>query len=128
MGEALNRLGRFSEARASFERALAVWREIGAGEFLRSYGLTGLGKTFLGAGNPGDAVAPLEGAVAARVATKAAPSLLGESRFALARALWSRSSDRPRALTLARQARADYGSDPKAVAEIDAWLAKSSGM
>jgi tRNA A-37 threonylcarbamoyl transferase component Bud32/tetratricopeptide (TPR) repeat protein len=126
MGEALNRLGRFSEARVSFERALTVWREIGAGEFLRSYGLTGLGKTFLGAGNPGDAVAPLEGAVAARVATKAAPSLLGESRFALARALWSRSSDRPRALSLAGQARADYGSDPKAVAEIDVWLAKPS--
>ena len=128
MGEVLNRLGRFSEARASFERALAVWREIGAGEFVRAYGLTGLGIAYLGEGRPGDAVPHLERAVAARVVAKAAPSLLAESRFALARALWSRSSDRPRALALARQARAAYGPDAKAGAEIDAWLAKPSGM
>jgi len=126
VGEALNRLRRFSEARAFFERALAAWREIGAGPFVRSYGLTGLGIAFLGDGRPSDAVTPLEAALAARVAAKAAPSFRGESRFALARALWSRPSDRPRALALARQARVDYGADAKVVAAIDGWLASPS--
>jgi hypothetical protein len=54
-----------------------------------------------------------------------AHDVLGETRFALARALWPDPGTRPRALALAREARADYvalGTQPKSVVAIDAWL------
>jgi eukaryotic-like serine/threonine-protein kinase len=122
--EALNHLGRFADARAACGRALAIWTEIGAEPSIHAYGLTGLGESLLGEGHPGEAVAPLEQAVAARERAKVSPALLGESRFALARALWSRAPERPHALALARRASVDRASDAKAVAEIDAWLAR----
>ena len=121
--EVLNRLGRFAEARVTCERAIAVWRAAGTDAAIQSYGLTGLGLALLGEGRPVEAIAPLEQAVVARSNGHLAPELLSESRFALARALWSRAAERPRALTLARQARADVASDQKAVAPIESWLA-----
>ena len=91
--------------------ALAIWRAAGTDAAIRWYGLTGVGLALLGEGRAAEAVAPLEEAVPARVGGHLAPALLGESRFALARALWSRPSARPRALALARQARTDAASD-----------------
>jgi predicted Ser/Thr protein kinase len=122
--ESLNRVGRFGEALKLCRRALDVWRVAGAGPVFRAYGLTGVGMALLGLGKPGEAVAPLEEAVSTRVSSHVGAVLEGESRFALARALWSRPEARPRALALAKQARADYASEPKNVAEIDAWLEK----
>jgi serine/threonine protein kinase/tetratricopeptide (TPR) repeat protein len=122
--EALNRLGRFAEASATCQLALSIWRAAGTGPAIVSFGQTGLGMAFLGEGRAEDAIAPLETAVASRVDNHLAPELIGESRFGLARALWARRAARPRALALAKQARADSTSDPKAVAAIDAWLAK----
>ena len=122
--EALNHLGRFAGARAACGRSIAVWNEVGAEPTIRSYGLTGLGEALLGEGLAGEAFAPLEEAVAAREKGNLAPELLGESRFALARAVWARAAERPRALALARRASIDCASDAKAVAEIDAWLAR----
>jgi len=121
--EALNGAHRYADALRLCEAALDGWRAIGAQPIVRSYTLTQVGIARTGLGAPGDAVAPLEEAVAAREAARAAPALLGESRFALARALGARSADRPRALALARQARTDFGGDARRVAEIDAWLA-----
>jgi len=122
--EALNRLGRHAEALEQCQRALEVWALNGVDPVFRSYGLTGIGLALLGLGRPGEAIGPLEEAVTAR-AGHVPPALLGESRFALARALWSRPAARPRALALARQARGDVADDKKAVADVDAWLAKS---
>ena len=51
-----------------------------------------------------------------------APRLVGETRFALARALWSRASAHPRALKLARLAREDRVKDTGAVETIERWL------
>jgi eukaryotic-like serine/threonine-protein kinase len=124
--EVLNHLGRYAEAQIECERAMAIWREAGTDETMRSFGLTALGVALLGQGRPGEAVAPLTEAVEARVAGHLGPELVGESRFVLARALWSRPAARSRALMLARQARADSMSDAKAVAEIDAWLSHSA--
>jgi non-specific serine/threonine protein kinase/serine/threonine-protein kinase len=121
--EALNGAHRYADALRLCEAALEGFRAIGAQPIFRSYTLTQVGIARIGLGAPADAVAPLEEAVAARAAARAAPALLGESRFALARALGARSADRPRALALARQARADVGGDARRVAEIDAWLA-----
>jgi tetratricopeptide (TPR) repeat protein len=124
-GEVLNGLGRFPEARASFEHAVGVWTAQHADPAITAYGETGLGLALLGEGRPQDALAPLERALEARTTAKAAPELLGETRFALARALWSRPSARERARALARTARADYATlkdKASTVAAIDAWL------
>jgi tetratricopeptide (TPR) repeat protein len=122
--EALNRLGRYGEALVACQHALAIWRATGTDAAIQSYGLTGVGLALLGEGRAAEAVAPLQEAVTARESGHIAPALVGESRFALARALWSRPAERPRALALARQARSAAGIDAKAIAAIDAWLAK----
>ncbi|HEX4406233.1 MAG TPA: tetratricopeptide repeat protein [Polyangia bacterium] len=121
--EVLNHLHRFADARVACERAIEIWRAAGTGDAIQSYGLTGLGLALLGAGKPSEAIAPLEQAVATRESSRLAPELQSESRFALARALWSRTADRPRALSLARQAKSDVASNPKVAAPIEAWLA-----
>ncbi|MFL5308714.1 MAG: protein kinase domain-containing protein [Polyangia bacterium] len=129
-GEVLNSLRRFPEARGAFERAIAIWTETKVDPMSLPYAQTGAGLALLGEHRPLEAIAPLEAALATRLAGKAAPELLGETRFALARALWARPGDRARAEELARKARADYAmgekhgdSPPPAVAQIDAWLA-----
>ncbi len=95
-----------------------------------SWPLTGIGLDLLALGEAGEAVEPLEKAVAERgegtVVAEAA-----ESRFALARALWQSGRDRPRARELAEstrdQLRADaaryHGDRARPIAEIEAWLA-----
>ncbi|HSS37215.1 MAG TPA: tetratricopeptide repeat protein, partial [Polyangia bacterium] len=129
-GEVLNSLRRFPEARAAFERAITIWTETKVEPMSLPYAQTGLGLALLGERRPLEAIAPLEAALATRLAGKAAPELLGETRFALARALWARPGERARAEELARKARADYtmaekhgDSPPAPVAQIDSWLA-----
>jgi tetratricopeptide (TPR) repeat protein len=124
-GEALNSLGRHAEARAAFEHALDIWRRSGADPYFTSFGLTGLGRAYLGEGRAADAVPPLEEALRIRVERHMDAEHMGEVRFALARALWSRPAERKRARTLAQDARADYAglkADATSVAEIDVWL------
>jgi tetratricopeptide (TPR) repeat protein len=125
LGEILNRLGRHAEAGAAFERALAIWRRSGADPFYISYGLTGLGLAQLGEGHAREAIGPLTEALAIRAEKKAGSAEMGETRFALARALWSKPESRARALALARDAREDYarGADATNPApDIAAWL------
>ncbi len=130
-GEVLNLMHRYGEARTTFARAVDVWTASGAEPMMLSYARTGLGLALLGQHLPLDAVAPLTAALEARVRDRAAPDLLGETRFALARALWAKRDLRGRAQELAHQARADYaavakaegGAAPAALAQIDAWLA-----
>jgi tetratricopeptide (TPR) repeat protein len=126
LGEALNGLGRYAEARARFQAALETFRRAGADPTFVTYPQTGMGLAYLGEGHAADAVAPLEAALAVRLEKHLAPAVIGETRFALARALWPRASDRPRALALAKAAREDYRGDDAARGkrdEIDAWLA-----
>jgi tetratricopeptide (TPR) repeat protein len=129
-GESLNQLGRYAEARRACERAIAIWRKAEADPSILSYPLLGLGTALLGEGHAAEAVAPLEQALAGRVANKFSFEELGEARFALARALWSSAAARARARDLAQQARRDYAVvKPAAVAplaKIDAWLAAPS--
>jgi hypothetical protein len=57
-------------------------------------------------------------------------SVVAETRFALARALWDAGRDRPRARRLAATARANYQGPPLHAAEVrelDAWLASHDG-
>jgi tetratricopeptide (TPR) repeat protein len=124
--EALNRLGRYAQALEHCQSAMKVWTLNGVDPVFRSYGQTGIGLALLGLGRPAEAIAPLEEAVAARAAGQVPPAVQGESRFALARALWSRPAARPRALALARQARGEVAGDKKVVADVDAWLRSKS--
>ena len=124
-GEVLNLLGRHAEAEAACRRALQLFRQSGADPDTLGWALTGLGNALLGQGQLSAAVASLEEALAIRLTKHAPPSQLGETRFALARALWSHPADRRRALALADSARGDYGDDKKSVADVDAWLAQA---
>jgi tetratricopeptide (TPR) repeat protein len=123
--EALNRLHRFDEALRLCERAMDIWKVVRPGPFILSFGQTQIGIALLGLGRSESATALLEQALATRLAVHAAGELLGEPRFALARALWMKPTARARARHLFRQARTDYAGDAPHVAEIDAWLAKA---
>jgi len=123
--------GELDEARGSFERALAIEEKaLGPEHLLVAYPLTGLGQVLLGLAEPAEALPHLERALAIRTAHEADPALIAETRFALARALWSvpATHGRDRGLELAEQARdvwarADTGDEPR-LAEVDQWLAE----
>jgi tetratricopeptide (TPR) repeat protein len=121
--EVLNQLGRHAEAAAAYQRAAQIFRQSGADADVLAWALTGLGRTRLGENQPAAAIEPLEEALSIRLDTNAPPAQKAETRFALARALWSRPEARKRALGLAARARADSADDKKALSEIDAWLA-----
>jgi tetratricopeptide (TPR) repeat protein len=124
LGEVLNLLGRYEDAEAAYSRAQQIFRKNGADRTLLAWVMTGIGRARIGQGDAEAAVAPLEEALAIREATKAPAAQLGETRFELARALWSRPTARTRALELADAARADLGGEPESIARIDAWLAQ----
>src|SRR5206468_12006519 len=118
-------LGRYVEAERAYERSVKVFRQSATDPGVLAWALTGLGRARLGDKRPAAAVAPLEEALAARVDKHASHAMLGETRFALARALWPRQSERPRARALAASARVDLADDKKGRAEIEAWLSVS---
>jgi tetratricopeptide (TPR) repeat protein len=126
-GEILNGLGRYREARTSFEGARIIWeRELGLDHRNLAYVLTGIGESYLSERDALSALAPLERAWKIREAKETEPARRGETRFALARALWDSERDRHRAATLAEGARSAYAQagDGTKVAEVDAWLSQ----
>jgi tetratricopeptide (TPR) repeat protein len=122
-GEVLNLLQRYGEAEIAYERSVRLFRESGGNADVLGWALTGLGQARLGQKRPASAVPPLEEGLALRLDRPTTPDLLGETRFALARALRSSPVERRRALALAASARADYRDDQKMVGEIDGWMA-----
>ena len=126
-GEILNALGRYRDARQSFERARIIWeRELGLDARNLAYALTGIGESYLAERDAVSAVVPLERAWKIRAAKEADPERRGETLFALARALWDSERDRDRAAAFAREARDAYGkTEVKAkLDEVDSWLAQ----
>jgi eukaryotic-like serine/threonine-protein kinase len=119
----LDDLGRYEEARQTCDQALSIFESHGANDESRSSPLTWMGIAMLGLGRPEKAVQLLEQALAAETEGQLAPRLTGETRFALARALWSQAKSHARAVGLARLARVDRAKEPKAIAQIDTWLA-----
>jgi len=126
-GEVLNLLGRYEEAEVAYRRAADIWRRSGADATFLGWALTGYGRALLGQERFQDAVQPLEEALAVRMANKVPARQLGETRFALARALWPKPTSRKRAEALGLDARADFGNDKATVAEVDAWLMGTTG-
>jgi tRNA A-37 threonylcarbamoyl transferase component Bud32/tetratricopeptide (TPR) repeat protein len=126
-GDVLNAMRHYVEAHAAFEMALTIWMKEKAEPARVAFAQTGLGVALLGEGKAHEAIEPLEQALAARAEKTTPPELAGETRFALARAAWSKPSERGRAVSLARAARHDYegmsdGAAQAQVAAIDAWL------
>ncbi len=125
MGEILNSLHRYPESAPVFERAIEMWTTAQLDPLHISYPRTGIGLAYLGQRRPLEAIAPLEMALAARSDAKSPPALLGETRFALARALWARASERSRARAVAGLARDDsqvVANGGGMVGGIDDWL------
>jgi serine/threonine protein kinase/tetratricopeptide (TPR) repeat protein len=122
-GEVLNLLGRYHDADGAYRRAAEIMRQSGAAPAFLAWVLTGLGTALIGENEPAAAVGPLEEALAIRIEDHASPRQLGETRFALARALWPRTETHHRALALAQTARNDYEGDKDGAAKLDAWLA-----
>jgi len=134
-------LGRPADALAAFTRALTVAEQLGEpAATMLAIARTGVGKSYLELGRAKEALAPLEQALAWRLAQEdVPPNQLGGNRFALARALWQAGGDRARARTLAstagddfRRSAASFAGQPGALAaahdkqlahaaEVDAW-------
>jgi eukaryotic-like serine/threonine-protein kinase len=125
-GEMLARLRRHPEARAAFERALAI-EEPGFGKDSTNlaYALAGLGESFLAENQPGAAIVPLERALAIRQAGETDRTLVADTSFSLARALWDARVDRARARRLASVAQKTYADKPflrPRIERIGRWL------
>jgi len=124
-GEILNALGRYRDARRAFESARIIWeRELGLDHRNLAYVLTGIGESYLAEGDALSALEPLERAWKIREAKETEPARRGETRFALARALWDSERDRRRAGDLAKGARDAYAQagDKTKVSDVDGWL------
>jgi len=125
-GEALNSLGMYPDAAAVFERALKILsRNVGGLHPEVASALQGLGETRLAQGTPSAAARCFERALTIRQQPYEDPTLVAESQFGLARALWDQHSDRRRARTLANQALTTYRREQrKKQHTVDAWLTR----
>jgi tetratricopeptide (TPR) repeat protein len=133
LGGATEKLGKYDDALQLYQRALVNWEKaFGPGSLQVAHPLTGIGIALVGLAKPADAIPALERALANGTTSKSySPAALARSRFALAQALWSAPSparDRPRARTLAEQARDGYATvatrRKAELAEVEKWLAK----
>jgi serine/threonine-protein kinase len=123
--EVLNGLYRGREARESASRAISIWeKQLPKDHLFFGYPLTAIGQSYLREGKPASAVAPLERALEIRRA-KDVPLRVGETTFALARALWDSGQDHARARSLAIEARDAYATLPTLKKEqetVSRWL------
>jgi eukaryotic-like serine/threonine-protein kinase len=127
-GEILASLGRLSEALEAYGEARTTYeRESGANDPTVAYALTGIGITLTRMRRAAEAIAPLQRALDIREAHDPDPARLGETMFALARALWESGTDAARAVVLGREARSAYHRAPLSrehESEVTAWLTR----
>ncbi|MCA9692305.1 MAG: serine/threonine protein kinase [Myxococcales bacterium] len=117
--------GRFADAIPYFERGLSLMEaSVGPSHEELVDPLIDLGVAFLGVGRVDDAIQRLERALQIAEAGSEDEARLAIPRFPLARALWSRVAERPRALGLARASYAALPADAPERAEIASWLAE----
>ncbi len=125
-------MGRYEESGREYTAALdALVVALGEQHPGLAYPLTGIGQTLVERGRPEEAIAPLERALALRTGEAIDPFDLGDTKLALARALWDSNRDRPRAVELARGARQAYidaGPERSEAKDfVEAWL-KQRGL
>ena len=127
LGHVELRLRRVRPALAYLRRALEVREKALGAEHPRVAQTLGLlGEALVEGGQPHEAREPLERAVALSTRVELAPPELARARFALARVLWRSHGERPRALSLAREAQVAYERSTPAYAprarEVLSWL------
>ncbi|HLT38425.1 MAG TPA: tetratricopeptide repeat protein, partial [Enhygromyxa sp.] len=136
LGEAQRLQGAYQDAKATFERSLAIKREQLQDHPSVAMTLTGLGRVLLELGEAEQGRALLEEAAERRKQQESSPDARAETAFALARALLATASGDPAearaaavaAHELAEAARADYlevGDDYRGERqEVERWLIK----
>ena len=120
--ECLTSVRRFDAARAAIGRALEIWKSNQASDFFVGYGLLDRGRLELAEGQTKEARSDLQQAIALMGDTDS--GFAAEATFSLAQALWGAPRERPRAIALARTARAKLGQGivGRRGAEMDGWL------
>jgi tetratricopeptide (TPR) repeat protein/tRNA A-37 threonylcarbamoyl transferase component Bud32 len=115
----------------SYQEANEIWEhEFGSTSPALAFSLTGLGVSLVGLGRPSEAIAPLEQALDIRHKHDPDGSRLGETEFALARAVWDSRRDGTRSSILAQRALRDLGQLPSSAADraqITEWLSHHGG-
>jgi tetratricopeptide (TPR) repeat protein len=127
LGHVELRLGRVGPALTYLRRSLEVREQaLGAEHHRVAQTLGMLGEALVEGGQLREARERLERAVTLSTRVEVAPAELARARFALARVLWQSRGDRPRALSLAREAQAAYARSAPAYAprarEVQSWL------
>lgn len=127
LGHVELRLGRVHPALSYLRRALEVREKVLGAEHPRVALTLGLlGEALVEGGQPREARETLERAVTLSTRVELPPPELGRARFALARVLWRSLAERPRALSLAREAQAAYARSAPVYAprarEVQSWL------
>jgi tetratricopeptide (TPR) repeat protein len=121
-GMSLLALKRYDEALKVYEEALAAKKQaLPEGDEQLQFSYDGVGQALLGLGRAREALEPLRQAVSF---ASVPPPALGESGFALARALWE-SGQQPEARAVAAKAREHFSQAELAprVSDVDSWLA-----
>jgi tetratricopeptide (TPR) repeat protein len=127
LGHVELRLGRVRPALAYLRRALELREQALGAEHPRVAQTLGmLGEALVEGGQLREAREPLERAVTLSTRVELPPHDVGRARFALARVLWRSQGERPRALSLAREAQAAYARSAPFYAprarEVQSWL------
>ncbi|MFY0567693.1 tetratricopeptide repeat protein [Archangium lansingense] len=127
LGHVELRLGRVRPALAYLRRALELREQALGTEHPRVAQTLGmLGEALVEGGQLREAREPLERAVTLSTRVELPPHDIGRARFALARVLWRSQGERPRALSLAREAQAAYARSAPFYAprarEVQSWL------
>jgi tetratricopeptide (TPR) repeat protein len=127
-GEILATMNDFPGALKTYQDANAIWeREFGPMLPPVAYSLTGIGTTLVAMHRASEAIAPLERALDIRQKHDPDGARLGETEFALARALLAAHRDPSRSVLLAQAALKHYGqqtSSGAARSEIASWLSQ----
>jgi tetratricopeptide (TPR) repeat protein len=125
------RMNRLDEAERSYTRASEIWLATGGADHPSlANTLHGLAEVAWKRGQVQETIEHAERSVAISTKAENDPLDLAEAQFLLARALWKRGKDRPRAAELAASARDSYADAgerrAEQVAEIEAWLGNHS--
>jgi tetratricopeptide (TPR) repeat protein/predicted Ser/Thr protein kinase len=119
---------KYREALEAYQKALAIKeKSLDKDDVDLGYSANGLARCYLELGEPARALPLYERVLALKPPD---PRIRGDVYFGMARALEARGQKLPQALELARKARGEYGQvkEHQQVAEVDAWLARHSGL
>ena len=124
-GDALNALGRYSEAEPEYREALRIMSaQLGPTNYKVAFPMHGLGEARMGVGDAAGAAGYLDTALKLKQQQDPDPISIAETQFALARALIASGKDAARARALAIAARDAFAAHEQAKKERDVvtWL------